>query len=179
MILFLSVSSAIIFPLPSFLAMELKEAYPSLTAQYTAIWMSAGMRRALRIAHLVPTEQVQLRNAQRVTPKQWLFIIHGPSTKQAFKLCLLLSTLRSCGQCCPPPQGPETLTWADSGLENQWYPRKVSFIPAWVKCKDQQLPFLASGEPSLPFPRTCFCSCIGENKRALLKAVVWYRHGWR
>lgn len=86
-IMFLSVSSPIIFPPPSFLEMELKQIYPSLTIQYTTIWMSAGMRGALRIAHLVPTAQAELRNAQCVPPKQWLFISCTPTTKQPFKLC--------------------------------------------------------------------------------------------
>lgn len=67
--------------------MELKQIYPSLTIQYTTIWMSAGMRRALRIAHLVPTAQVELRDAQCVPPEQWLFISYIPPTKQPFTPC--------------------------------------------------------------------------------------------
>lgn len=50
--------------------MELTQTHPALAARCTTIWMSAEVWRALRIAHLVPTEQVQLRNAQCVTAKQ-------------------------------------------------------------------------------------------------------------
>lgn len=39
------------FSLSVFLAMELKQIYPSLTIQGTTLWVSAGMQRALKIAH--------------------------------------------------------------------------------------------------------------------------------
>lgn len=130
--------------------MELKQIYPSLTIQYTSIWMSAGMQRALRIAHSVPTAQAELRNAQCVSLKQWLFISYIPLTKQPFKLCFSFQHLthRAVGRGdCPSSLRLSGFNLDKLGLGKVIATQRASFIPLTYTAKITGLFSCPQGNP--------------------------------
>lgn len=115
----------------------------------TTLWMSAGMQRALKIAHLVPTVQWS-SETQRVPSRQWLFITYIPPKKQPSRPCFGSQhfTHRAVrGQSCPPPWNPQVWTQISLGLQKEWPPKGVVVLQPDLNGGYQLYPlvFLPSG----------------------------------
>lgn len=166
---FLSVSSLVIFSLPVFLEMEMKLIHPSLTIQCTTLWMLAGMQRALRIAHLVPRVQVELRDTACPSQTMAVYHLHAPN-KTTFLVLSISHTEQSVGN----PASSLRLQSFNSnqlGLWKKIATQRVYCIPAWLKLWRSPAGFPTSGRRRslLPLYRTLGLFLHWRNRRALLQ----------